>query len=100
EHPDSYVVPHFVGASPRTTSLAGMLQRLTQELQRKFQLTLPKAESPEEIIRTFAVALNSLPKSTRVVLVLDALNQLDADRRAESLVWLPVKLPSNVRVLC
>ncbi len=91
-----FVLAHFVGASPRTTSLAGMLQRLTQELQRKFELTLPKAESPDEIIRTFVIAITSLPESARVVLVFDALNQLDADSRAETLVW----LPDNCRPTC
>jgi serine/threonine protein kinase/tetratricopeptide (TPR) repeat protein len=100
EHPEVFVLAHFVGASPRTTSLAGMLQRLTQELQRKYELTLPNADSPEEIIRTFLVAITSLPESARVVLVFDALNQLDADSRAETLAWLPEQLPANVRVLC
>ncbi|MBY0526558.1 MAG: DUF4062 domain-containing protein [Gemmataceae bacterium] len=100
KHPEVFVLPHFVGASPRTTSLAAMLQRLTQELQRKYALTLPKAESPEEILRTFVVAITSLPESARVVLVFDALNQLDADSRAETLAWLPEQLPANVRVLC
>src|SRR5207237_3072214 len=83
-----------------TTSRTGMLQRLTQELQRKFKLTLPKAQSPEEIIRTFIVAVTSLPETARVTLVLDALNQLDADSRADTLIWLPERLPPNVRVLC
>ncbi len=100
DDPDIFVLPHFVGASPRTTSLVGMLLRLTDELQRKFDLKLPKAESPAEIIHKFTVAITTLPKSARVVLVLDALNQLDADSRAESLIWLPERLPPNVRVLC
>src|SRR5207237_8218513 len=77
-----------------------MPQRITQEVQRQFTLTLPKAEAPDEIIRTFLVALTSVPPAQRVVLVFDALNQLDADSRAETLVWLPEKLPPNVRVLC
>ncbi len=100
EQPDAFLLAHFVGASPQTTSLAGMLQRLTQEVKRKFGLTLPQAESAEEIIRTFTVAILHVPELARVVLVLDALNQLDADSRADSLIWLPEKLPPNVRVLC
>src|SRR5205823_1959214 len=88
------------GASPRTTSLPTMLQRLTGELQRHLDLTLPKAEAPDEVLRTFLIALTSVPPARRVVLVLDALNQLDADNRAETLSWLPEKLPANVRVLC
>ncbi len=100
EHREVLVLPHFVGASPQTTSLVGMLRRLTEELQRRFDLTLPKAETPEEVLRAFAVVLTSLPASARVVLVFDALNQLDADSRAETLVWLPQTLPPNVRVLC
>ena len=99
EHPDWFVLAHFVGASPRTTSLPTMLRRLTQELQRRYALTLPDADSPDEIIRTFQVAITSLPESARVVLVFDALNQLDADDRAETLIWLPELLPANVRVL-
>lgn len=58
QHPDVLVLPHFVGASPATTSLPGMLRRLTEELRRKFNLTLPKAESSDEIMRAFLVALN------------------------------------------
>jgi hypothetical protein len=100
EHPDRFLLAHFVGASPRTTSLPAMLHRLTQELQRRFALTLPEAESPDQIIRAFQIAITSLPDSARVVLVFDALNQLDADDRAETLVWLPERLPANVRVLC
>ena len=100
ENPDAFVLAHFVGASPRTTSLPTMLERLTQELKRKFSLTLPDVSSPDEIIRTFQVALTSLPPSARVVLVFDALNQLDADDRADTLIWLPEHLPANVRALC
>ena len=46
------------------------------ELQR-YALTLPAAESPDEIIRTFQVAIASLPESARV-LVFDALKPADA----------------------
>jgi hypothetical protein len=100
EQPDRFLLAHFVGASPRTTSLPTMLHRLTQELQRRFALTLPAAESADEIIRAFQIAITSVPESARVVLVFDALNQLDADDRAETLVWLPERLPASVRVLC
>ncbi len=100
EHPDVWVLTHFVGASPRTTSLPTMLQRLTQELVRKFDLTLPEAKTPEEIIRNFVVAMSGVPEQQQVVLVFDALNQLDADTRAETLIWLPERLPPNVRIIC
>ena len=100
ELPEVFVVTHFVGASPRTTSLPSMLQRLTQELQRRFNLTLPEAKSPEEIIRSFITAIVSVPEDRQVVIVLDGLNQLEADHRADTLIWLPEKLPENVRILC
>ena len=100
QSPDAFVLAHFVGASPRTTSLPTMLERLTQELKRRFAPILPDARSPDEIISTFQVALTSLPPSAKVILVFDALNQLDADDRAHTLIWLPERLPENVRVLC
>ena len=99
DHLDVHVIPHFVGASPRTTSLPGMLGRLTDELQHRFDITLPPADSPEAVLQNFAAAVLAVPASARVVLVFDALNQLDADRRAETLVWLPGELPGHVRVI-
>jgi tetratricopeptide (TPR) repeat protein len=100
EHPEVFVLAHFVGASPRTTSLPTILDRLTQELQRHLNLTLPEAKSPDEIIRNFITAIDLVPNDLQVVLVFDALNQLDADERANTLIWLPETLPRNVRVLC
>jgi tetratricopeptide (TPR) repeat protein len=100
EHPDVMVLAHFVGASPHTTSLATMLQRLTNELQRRFEITLPEAQSPDEIICNFITAILSVPEDMHVVILLDALNQLESDQRAETLIWLPEQLPKNVRILC
>lgn len=109
EHPEVSVLAHFVGASPRTTSLAGMLQRLTAELGRRptagsaDEYRNVKAEAlrtPDELIREFLALLTEMPRNRQIVLVLDALNQLDADSRAETLVWLPSVLPPNVRVIC
>ena len=100
EHPDVCTIAHFVGASPDTTSLPTMLSRLTAELVRRFELTLPPAESVEAIIQNFTVAITSIPEQERVVLVFDALNQIDADERADTLIWLPESLPENVRILC
>ena len=100
EYPATFVLAHFVGASPRTTSLPGMLDRLAQEIARRYEFKLPAAHSPDEIIRAFHFALDSVRQSARVVLVFDALNQLDADDRAQTLIWLPEHLPRNVRVLC
>jgi tetratricopeptide (TPR) repeat protein len=97
--PDIFVVPHFVGASPATSSLPRMLQRVTRELQRTFQLRLPEADSRDEMLRGFLNAIAILPASRKVALVFDGLNQLGTGSAAESLAWLPERLPPHVRVL-
>jgi hypothetical protein len=44
-------------------------------------LARPNPESPAEIIRTFIVAIASLPESARMVHVFNAFNHFDADSR-------------------
>jgi tetratricopeptide (TPR) repeat protein len=98
-HPEVFVLAHFVGASPRSTSLREMLGRLCGELKRRFGFGLVVPETTAERITTFLGFLASVPAETRVVLVLDAVNQLDATAGAHALAWLPERLPPHVKLL-
>ena len=56
-----------------------------------FGLDIP--ETTAERITEFLGFLASVPAETRVMLVLDAVNQLDATDGAHALAWLPQRLP-------
>jgi WD40 repeat protein len=98
-HPDVLAVPHFIGASPRSTSLRQLLRRLCLVLKSRFGF---EDEVPEETVPlrvTFRDFLARVPADSRVLLVIDALNQLDEAEGGQDLQWLPLGLPPQVKVV-
>ena len=93
------IIPHFIGASPRSTNLRDMLRRFCQVLKAHF---LFAEDVPEEVAKlsvTFREFIGKVPADTRVLLVIDALNQLDEADRTQELYWLPTELPPQVKVI-
>lgn len=93
--PDILVIPHFVGASPDSTDLRHILRRLCHELGAHD----PLPEDIQELLKRFPLVLTEAAHSRRVLLVIDALNQMDGRDNAHALLWLPDPLPPNVRVI-
>ena len=52
-----------------------------------------------QLVSRFRQALDAVPADVRVVLVIDALNQLDETDNAQSMYWLPWELPPHVKVV-
>ncbi len=97
--PDDVVLAHFIGASPASTDWAAMVRRLIGELSRRlgFEMTIP--DQPDALRLAFANALHMAAARGRVVLVLDALNQLEDREGALELAWIPPVVPANVRLV-
>eukprot|EP00741_Cyanophora_paradoxa_P005465 tig00000889_g5298.t1 len=101
------VVYHFIGATAYPAGLAPVLQRLLHALGE----ALPelRAHAADAAALTEARPLAAAFKSAlaaaaaagrRLLLVLDALNQLAPDAGAHGLAWLPPEpLPANVRIV-
>ncbi len=98
-HPDELVLMHFIGSSPYSTDWAAMLRRILAELARRFTIEDEIPDDPDELRRAFANRLHMAAARGRVVLVLDALNQLEDREGAPDLVWLPPEIPPNVRLI-
>jgi tetratricopeptide (TPR) repeat protein len=98
-HTDEPTFMHFVGASAHGSDWAAMLRRVIEELRRRFDLKLEVPDKPDGLRLAFANALHMAAAKGRVVLVIDALNQLDDREGALDLVWLPPQIPANVRVV-
>jgi Domain of unknown function (DUF4062)/NACHT domain len=93
------VIPHFIGASPRSTNLRDMLRRFCQVLKTHFGFADDVPEETAKLSVTFREFIGKVPADTRVLLVIDALNQLDEADRAQELYWLPTELPPQVKVI-
>jgi nephrocystin-3 len=99
QYPDDLVIMHFIGATPYSTDWAAMLRRIMDELKRKFDITQEIPDKPDELRSAFANWLHMAAAKGRVVLILDALNQLEDRDGAPDLVWLPPVIPGNVRLV-
>ena len=98
-HPDELLLMHFVGASPASIDWAGMLRRLMGELMKHFAIEAEIPDAPEELRPAFASLLYMAAARGRVVLLIDALNQLEDRQGARELLWLPPQIPANVRLV-
>lgn len=98
QHADWLVISHFIGASAGSTDLRRILRRFCHELGQATGNTEPISEDVRKLIPQLRNLLDQTA-ARRVVLVIDALNQMDAADGAHSLVWLPRQLPENIRVV-
>ncbi|MBI3610877.1 MAG: DUF4062 domain-containing protein [Nitrospirae bacterium] len=96
-HPEWLVIPHFVGASPSSTNLRQTLKRFCTFLN---YITGSLQEVPEdikELIKVFPDLLTKASEGRKILLILDAVNQLEKTDNAHDMRWLPLGLPENVK---
>jgi WD40 repeat protein len=97
--PDALVLPHFIGASPGSTALGSTLRSLCEALRRGCGLEDELPDDPQELRGLFSVLLGKAAAQQPVVLLLDAVNQLDPLDRSHELGWFPFSLPPGVSVI-
>ncbi|MBX7208105.1 MAG: DUF4062 domain-containing protein [Verrucomicrobiaceae bacterium] len=113
------IIPHFIGASTGSTDLRRTLRRLCHELAKAAGNTEPLPLDIKELITHFQKLLTEAAKeggplsplsgsdqpaqgtvrTTRVILVFDALNQFDETDGSHWMNWLPRELPPGVRII-
>jgi hypothetical protein len=98
-HPAALVLQHYIGATPYSADWAAMLRRLMGEFKRRLGIQQDIPDQPDALRSAFPNWLYMAAAKGRVVLVLDALNQLEDRDGAPDLVWLPPVLPENVRLI-
>ena len=126
EYLDTHVIARFIGATAASADLRSLLRSLCGEISDVFhfrqqeQRRLAEAEGddqqarrkraeivqeyaiPEDIKRllaTFSTFLAKVPGAQRLIIFLDALDQLSDAAHAASFTWLPLRLPDNVRLI-
>jgi nephrocystin-3 len=98
KHPDVFLIKHFIGATPYSTDWAVMLRRIMGEFKRRFDIQGDIPAEPDKLRSTFAIWLHMAAAKGRVILILDALNQLEDRDGAPDLVWLPPFIPPDIRI--
>lgn len=105
---DERIITHFIGSTSQSTDWAAMLRRVIGELNRALALGVEIPGKRGEIGPTFAHALYAADAAlaagsngplSRVIIVIDALNQLEDQEGAGHLIWLPPVVPGRVRLI-
>jgi len=94
QNPRTFVLSHFIGASPTSSDIQSTLQRLCLELKTVFDLPDEIPTDFKELTNVFASLMEQASFKGKLVIIIDAVNQLDHKiQRAHTLEWLPTKLP-------
>ena len=94
-----FALLHFIGASPNSANAIGLLRRIMLELKEQFKLPDEVPAQADKIREEFPNWLANVATRGPIVLVLDALNQLEDVDAAPDLGWLPRVFPKNCRVI-
>ncbi|HLF83636.1 MAG TPA: NACHT domain-containing protein, partial [Blastocatellia bacterium] len=98
-HPEVFVLAHFIGVSPGSTDLRRSLRRICLELAAHFEIDEEVPEDFRELCLALPRFLAGAAAHSRIVLILDALNQLEPSHHSHALDWLPPTPHPNVRLI-
>ena len=93
------VIPHFIGASPGSAVLANTLRSICETLKRKCSLTEEVPDDPQKLLQKWPEFLEKAGAQKRIILLLDALNQLDPLDHSHELGWIPYRMPQGVTLV-
>jgi WD40 repeat protein len=93
------VIPHFIGASPGSAILVNTLRSICETLKRECGLKNEVPADPQKLVQQLPEFLEKAGARKRVVLFLDALNQLDPLDHSHELGWIPYRMPRGVTLV-
>lgn len=91
------LVPRFIGASARSTNPTQLLEDFCGILKQRFGIEDEIPTDPIKLETAFAQFLGKADKP--VIIILDAINQLQKTGDARTMRWLPRTLPQNVCIV-
>ena len=98
-HPDEFAFEHYFGDTPESATVSGFLVRLLGELKSRYAITKDIPTDSAKLREILPLWLAQAAGRDRIVLVFDALNQIEGDEADRRLVWLPRHFPPQVRVI-
>ncbi|HSQ79486.1 MAG TPA: AAA family ATPase, partial [Candidatus Bathyarchaeia archaeon] len=95
-----FVMERYIGATPDSTNGRALLERLCAELARiAAEPGPPEGADFRDLTKALAGLLEAAGRKGRLLVVVDALDQLSDAENARELLWLPETLPPNVKVI-
>ena len=93
KYPEEFFFQHYFGATTESEVLSAV-RRLLSELKKRFNIEDEIPSIPSKLRNALTVWLARVKDKGRIVIILDALNQIEGEE------WLPYQVPENVCVIC
>eukprot|EP01087_Luapelamoeba_hula_P007418 TRINITY_DN181_c2_g1_i1.p1 TRINITY_DN181_c2_g1~~TRINITY_DN181_c2_g1_i1.p1 ORF type:complete len:1492 (-),score=334.59 TRINITY_DN181_c2_g1_i1:1835-6310(-) len=93
------VVAHYIGCTAASTDLASMLRRIIEEIREYYKIDKDVPRDLPALIEGFPEFLSEAAQRGGMVLVLDALNQLEDKGDVHDLHWLPREFPNGIQLV-
>ena len=101
EEDNTLIIPHFVGCSPSSVDCFRTLNRFCALIIRKFNIELEEGIPDEynKLMECFKSIVKQIPEKGKLIIFIDALNQLSSSHKSHTLNWLPEILSENVKII-
>ncbi len=93
------VLPYFIGAAPGSTDLTLTVRSICETLVSECEVDEELSADPATLQRQLPVILAKAARTRKVVLLIDALNQLNPADRSHELNWMPFYVPHGARLI-
>lgn len=110
-YPDDFLFLHFVGGAPDSSDHILLLRRIMEEIEERLSSSGADVNSgadnisgleiptdPGKVVEAFPLWIARAESLGRIVIMIDALDQLTDRENAHDLGWLPDRFPNHVRV--
>jgi nephrocystin-3 len=97
--PEDFIFVHLIGSTATSVDWIAMLKRCMHEFKGRFNFTEEVEDDADKLRIQFANWLSMAAAQAKLILVIDALDQLEDRQGALDLIWLPEVIPENVRII-
>jgi len=98
--PGANVIAKFIGATVGSSDARAILEDLNHKIETLYGVERsPGGRTYEDLVQQFPEKLALADRGRPLYLFVDALDQLSEANNARSLVWLPNRIPKNVRMV-
>lgn len=98
-NPEDFIFQHYFGATLESASVDGFLRRLLGEFKRQYEIAEDIPLEPDKLREALPHWLAQTVGKSRIILVLDGLNQIEGNEPDQGLAFLPRHFPPHVRVI-
>lgn len=98
-HRNGLVISRFIGWTPGSAVIRELLDKVCRQISREYGGETATPSDYRELVQEFPKRLALATAERPLIVFLDALDQLSEADNARNLVWLPLELPPNVRLV-